>query len=402
MSVQSYIESQSPIWQNKDLGPDSSIVYINNNSFNLDNTDNLSELTKCLKKVEMETNSIISIHRNWIKIKNSSAKSRKNALNLINAATNNSCKEIFLPSVSEIICDERLSSPSPPPTEETSLKSTKSTAQISAGLAFQTSPKRKSGLTRSNTETQISSLQKSKSVSTSPFSVLLPSIPKTQIIPKTKTNAIKEELDSDLSKDDLSKNENEQKKEEKKRYSVDFLLLRSDVPSSKKFPPNWKDLNEKFPSICFCGKVLSYFNPYKYHEHWEKTKIQNFELHDSSEPVRFSYRKKNTESNHGSKAYTDDYLNLQTTLKDFNNNYNNYAPNKFRNNYTGNEFCKTNFYNNNNFYAYDNNNNNNYYKKNQLSFDQRQNQFQLNQAYYQQENQMKRRPKFHFTQRVFE
>lgn len=41
----------------------------------------------------------------------------------------------------------------------------------------------------------------------------------------------------------------------KKRYSIDFLLARADTPSSKTMPKNWKELNEKYPNICFCGKV---------------------------------------------------------------------------------------------------------------------------------------------------
>ena len=41
----------------------------------------------------------------------------------------------------------------------------------------------------------------------------------------------------------------------KKRSSIDFLLARADTPSSKTMPKNWKELNEKYPNICFCGKV---------------------------------------------------------------------------------------------------------------------------------------------------
>jgi hypothetical protein len=31
----------------------------------------------------------------------------------------------------------------------------------------------------------------------------------------------------------------------------------------------------------FKTKVISYFDPYKYHEHWEKTKKTNSELHNN-------------------------------------------------------------------------------------------------------------------------
>lgn len=46
---------------------------------------------------------------------------------------------------------------------------------------------------------------------------------------------------------------------ERRRYTVDFLLARSDIPSSKKLPKNWKELNVKYPNICFCGKVYKIF-----------------------------------------------------------------------------------------------------------------------------------------------
>lgn len=155
--------------------------------------------------------------------------------------------KIFLPSVNED-SQLRLSSPSPPPLDDP----TKSTAQINE------SPRhRKNGLTRSSTETQISSLQKAKHLS--PFSVLLP---------LTATNA-KSGLTSPVSpasslKDKVIPEEvtvnkeaaSSTNKEPAKRYSKDFLLLRSDVPSSKKIPEDWKSLNEIFPSICFCGKVI--------------------------------------------------------------------------------------------------------------------------------------------------
>lgn len=40
-----------------------------------------------------------------------------------------------------------------------------------------------------------------------------------------------------------------------KRYPVDVLLMRSDVPASKKMPDEWFELNQKYPEVCFCGKV---------------------------------------------------------------------------------------------------------------------------------------------------
>lgn len=394
MSLQSnlFLEtSNSPIWQNQDLGPNSTTILFLNNTFNLD--DNLDDLIKRLVEIGEETQCIITIHGQWIKIKNNSSAVRKHAFKLVNSATQNCCKEIFLPSVGEeSSLNGRLSSPSPPPTPKN--ESTKSTAQNKPVVpSVLDSPKRKSGLTRSMTETQISSLQMSKT--NSPFSVLLPLTPKTQLSSPSKlsNSPLLEEVDASIiSATDINNNtinNTEPKKETKLRYSKDVLLLRSDVPSSKKLPTNWKDLNELFPSICFCGKVLSYFNPYKYHEHWEKTKKQNYELHYSTESPRFEYHKGNIDNPH-LKAHTDDYLNL---------NGNFYNPHKTRNS----DFQKGQHPLQHSTHNYHNGMG---HKKHQLSFDMRQNQFQQNKAYYYQENQMLKRTnkqRMHFNaQKVFE
>ena len=230
--------------------------------------------------------------------------------------------------------DNRLSSPSPPSSPTNLTTQSKSTAQhefiakqqtnkpkqVSSMLNPAASPftigKRKSTLTRSSTENIISSMQSAET--TAPFSVLLPT--------------------SQLKKEDLSKNlmqpiiegdacdDEPGKPKRKHQYSIDFLLLRADVPSSKQLPSNWKELNDKYPLVCFCGKVsnpylilfdlngllniankvLSYFNPYKYHEHWEKTVHTNYELHRAAKPSQ--------EKKYAQKAHTDDYLNLKTTL----------------------------------------------------------------------------------------
>lgn len=383
MSVQSSVvlETQnSPIWQNKDLGPNSTSIVFVNNSYNL--VENLNQLIMRSSEIEQETNCAITIHGQWIKIKNSSLEARQAAFNLINAATDNSCNEIFLPSVNkESNEDTRLSSPSPPPSQNIPpTKSTKSTAQNDNSQAKpkranptlsntpnynQDVPNRKMGMVRSSTEATLSSLQ-SKMTADSPFSILLPSAAK-----NLKNTNILEEANETAHgvSTDLSNNV-----ENKKRYSVDFLLLRSDVSTSKRLPPNWKELNEKYPMICFCGKVLSYFNPYKYYEHWEKTKNHNYELHNSNDSTRFAYYKKNNDYSK-QKSHTDDYLNLQTAFNDF--HIHPHSTNKFRHN----EFQKP--YN----YNYESNG----HKVHQLPFDSRQHQ-----AYLQQENQMKRKPKYHF------
>lgn len=237
MSVQSLLNIQSPIWQNKDIGPDSSFVYVNH-SYDL--AGNLEEFADGLFKVEQDTNCKMSIHGQWIKIKGNSVNSRKNAFILINALTNNSCKEIFLPNVGEAENginenDSRLSSPSPPPSPLLDADSTlKSTAQIITSTQKSPHNIRKS-LTRSSTETQISSMQKSKATSSSPFSSILnPFIPKSNnTVSKSNNKIVEEEEDGlceQISNTDLNNNN---QKEDKKRYSVDFLLLRSDIPSSK-------------------------------------------------------------------------------------------------------------------------------------------------------------------------
>lgn len=381
-----------PIWQNQDLGPNSTSIVFVSTDYNL--AENLTDLLQRLAQIEKETTCAISIHGQWIKIKNNSAEIRKQAFNLIQTATKKSCKEIFLPSVNE---DNqlRLSSPSPPPLDDP----TKSTAQINESPRY-----RKNGLTRSSTETQISSLQKAKHFS--PFSVLLP----------LTTETVMNEIASPLSPVKLLKDkvileevttiketvENTDQNAASKRYSKDFLLLRADVPASKKLPVNWNSLNEIFPSICFCGKVLSYFNPYKYHEHWEKTKKQNYELHDSNESPRNEFYKR--QNNVDFKAHTDDYLNL--SLRDFNHTSNNYHTRSFRiNNYFNNEHVGNKKYSGyDGFNGFSSNR-----KQHQLGLEIRQNQFQQNQVFYLQEHQLKRmhkQGKFHLnnpsSQNVFD
>lgn len=341
--------NSNPIWQNQDLGPKSTSLVFVSTEFNLD--ENLNDLMLRLVEIKDETNCQVSIHGQWIKIKNDSSQIRQQAFKLIQSATHNQCKEIFLPSVNED-SKVRLSSPSPPPPESST---TKSTAQIN----------RKSGLTRSSTETQISSLQMSKT--NSPFSVLLP------VTSTTNSNNIINNISEDPSQDQVESISSMPKSEDssKLRYTKDFLLFRSDVVTSKKLPVNWKSLNEVFPSVCFCGKVLSYFNPYKYHDHWEKTMKNNYELHNSNLRA----------------PHTDDYLNL--ALKDFNHNSSSYS-NKHNHNHNHIKGFRNNEFVQNKPGGYEGANgyNNGYKKEHQLG-----NQFQQNQsAYYLQENHQMKRP----------
>ena len=40
---------------------------------------------------------------------------------------------------------------------------------------------------------------------------------------------------------------------------MDFLLARADVAQSKQLPKDWPELNNKYPNICFCGRVSASF-----------------------------------------------------------------------------------------------------------------------------------------------
>lgn len=403
MSVQSSscLDNQnSPIWQNKDLDPSlTSIVYVNK-AFNLceDPVARLNALTKRSIEIEQETGCTITIHGQankteliWIKIKGESIGARKQALKLINENTNNACFEVILPNLNdEKIEPTRLSSLSPPQsprtkssTNENNIKqkpNSTATNQSSSSNSFtkDLSNKRKSTMTRSSTENVISSLQ-SKNSSTSPFSVLLPqTLPlKEDIISNKIMHPILESDRDDEADENLSQiasvvNEANKKPTKKYRYSLDFLLLRADMPDSKRLPNNWKELNEKYPLICFCGKVLSYFNPYKYHEHWEKTKAQNYELHQSNfESAKLAYQKKPV-----FRAQTDDFLNVKNTLKEFQNTSLN---SKTRTNDVYKSFNYNSAYTSNHI-------ENGFYNKKQLLLPFEMRQFQSNTPIYQQEN----------------
>ena len=147
---------------------------------------------------------------------------------------------------------------------------------------------------------------------------------------------------------------------------------------------------------------MSYFNPYKYHEHWEKTKKQNYELHNSNESPRNEFYKR--QNNVDFKAHTDDYLNL--SLRDFSHS-NNYQNRNFR---TNNNF-NSEHAGNNKYTGYDGYNGfSSNRKQHQLGFELRQHQFQQNQVFYLQENQhINKQSKYHLnnnansnSQKVFE
>ena len=85
---------------------------------------------------------------------------------------------------------------------------------------------------------------------------------------------------------------------------------------------------------------MSYFDPYKYYEFWEKTKLQNYELHSSSRSFNQSSSSTSSTSSSSSsssipkksyqseKSHTDDFLNMKSNIqKDLNNNNNGYINN---------------------------------------------------------------------------
>ncbi len=127
---------------------------------------------------------------------------------------------------------------------------------------------------------------------------------------------------------------------------------------------------------------MSYFNPYKYHEHWEKTKKQNYELHDSNEiPRNETYKH---QSNIFLKAHTDDYLNLSLRDFDHNNNYNTKSF-KINRNFNNEQIGNKKYMG---FDGYNGFNSNRYQQ--QSGYDLRQNKFQQEQVLNLKEPQLKR------------
>ncbi len=136
---------------------------------------------------------------------------------------------------------------------------------------------------------------------------------------------------------------------DKKRYTLEFLLSRSDMAQSQKMPDNWKILNQLYPDVCFNGKIISYFNPNKYFAHWNKVKLQNSELHSFNQTTttttstttsttrnnlphsksfhsnRFiTNQTSSIPSSSSSTSSTDDYLNLKS------NNFDSYLKQQTR------------------------------------------------------------------------
>ncbi|CAF1000181.1 unnamed protein product [Brachionus calyciflorus] len=259
------VQSTSHIWQYTDLDENTTSICC------VDKKQVSDFFNLKIKDIELETKCVINLHglenQNsivWIRIKNSSTDARRFAILLINSYTNNSCKEIVLPKLGKSINSEN-------------------------------PRKAKKTLTRSCTEHSVCSLS-----SNTPFSSILSPLKEES----SKTNDKESNL---LNSKKVKINVKEEaKKEQKKRYTKDFLLTRSAMDESKKLPKNWKELNLMYPNICFVGTVLSYFNATKYHDHWIRLQNENPELHN---PVRTISNMQYLNLNQDSKKKIDNFMN---------------------------------------------------------------------------------------------
>jgi hypothetical protein len=119
-------------------------------------------------------------------------------------------------------------------------------------------------------------------------------------------------------------------------YSVDFMLSRAEAVHSKKMPDSWKELNEKYPHICFYGKVISYFNPHKYWTHWNKTKILNPILNQSPNLTSCNHAKPRLNSNETkSETHSHRHTNQHYSLSSSSNSGSNSTSGKSNFNYHG-------------------------------------------------------------------
>ena len=183
----------------------------------------------------------------------------------------------------EIVSSFRLSSPSPPPpsvlnepissefnerasfsfsqSTQSALNSRKDTTSNTAynpnavaNTASNVKKMPKSSMTRSTTEGFISSLTHSNNNRSS----LIASTLKEEFTPSGNSRMMsitQRPLLNMEKKFEKLKLDNSTKYKLKNRYTVDFLLQRADTINSKKQPANWKELSEKYPNVCFSGKV---------------------------------------------------------------------------------------------------------------------------------------------------
>jgi hypothetical protein len=221
---------------------------------------NLTELIEQIQKVEKDTNCIIKLHDIqssvvWIRVKSGEPVMREKASALINALTHNQCIEVKLPAIPTKIMAN---------IEENNRRVIMTNNNETKSVDTQN----KRGMTRSNTDNQISALNSRNG----PFGSFL--------TPLSLNSSIKEEVNDygyaqsttdsvmplhatqsrpSSAAETVKNAKKETPKPPRLIYTADFLLKRADAPASKKQPFNWKELNHKYPSICFCGKVILLF-----------------------------------------------------------------------------------------------------------------------------------------------
>lgn len=228
------------------------------------NIESVQKLTEAIADIEKETECSVKMYNLqseivWIRVKSLDESKRTMACDLVNEKTGNQCKMVKLPKLPEPVVAR---------IEETNRRVTNSYA------------KRRT-MTRSSTENLLSSINDSNSsLKSSPFSSFLAPLSLTESIKEEdsgigdvssdKDSFVKESSNSKSPSGSTTSSSSSSSSTSSKKlvYNLDFLLKRADFPSSKQMPSNWKELNSKYPSVCFCGKVsiktCQYFSIFKY------------------------------------------------------------------------------------------------------------------------------------------
>ena len=217
--------------------------------------DNMVYFVEKVHAIESDTKCEIKLHDIqseivWIRVKHTDNEPRDMACARINELTNQQCKVVLLPKIPEKTL--------------ASIRENNRLMTSATNIKQQQRP-RVTAITRSSTENNIAS-----SDNASPFSSFLAPLSLNESIQENDADDENEDLESVLVEADKSSppaseaftNDSKPKRQIKVIYTTDFLLKRADAPTSKILPPNWEELNQKYPSVCFCGKVsfnLSYW-----------------------------------------------------------------------------------------------------------------------------------------------
>lgn len=282
-----HVESKS-IWQYNDLDTNLVSIYCIPRSA----IKNTLLFKSFVQETEKQTGCVVNLYGLessseviWMKIKNSSREARENALQLINALTQNSCKEIILPKPSDIPTPLKTSSNK---TNNPNASSTKVKSASGDHDEFNEPDRKKDKprevskkpLVRSLTENSILSLSNSNS-NEKCLEKIIENDGDFSLNDRLNLNGEEATTRTKTKEDPINQTRSDNTKP-KKRYTLEFLLSRSDKPQSQQMPENWSELSEKYPTVCFNGKIISHFNPNKYFIHWNKVKLQNSELHSSN------------------------------------------------------------------------------------------------------------------------